>query len=453
MEKMVVIGGNAAGMSAATKVRRGDANLPITVFESSQFVTYGSCGLPYYISEDIKEYNDLVTFTPEFLKRERNIDVKIRHQVMEIDPREKFLGIKDLNTGEEFKQYYTKLVIATGASPVLPPIQGIGYKNIFTLRSVEDGIEIKQLLQSGKIKNVAILGAGFIGLEMAEAFRKRNIQVSVFEKLPQVLPQIDLELSAIIESELIKNGVKLYKNIEVVEFEASNDGKVKSLRLKDNRIFDADMVLLAVGVKPNTELAIKAGIQTGLKGCIVVDQYMRSSIPNVWACGDCTMTYNRITREPLFIPLGTIANKQGKIVGENVLGGQAVFPGVLGTQVTKIFDLFVASTGLTKEQALASGFEPVQATIKHWDRAGYYPGTQSIWVTIIMDKNHGKILGAQLVGSEGVAKRIDVFVTAITVGMTVYELNELDLAYAPSVSPVYDPILIAATIGIKAIKN
>jgi NADPH-dependent 2,4-dienoyl-CoA reductase/sulfur reductase-like enzyme len=247
MEKMIVIGGNAAGMSAAAKARRGDATLSITVFEQSSFVSYGSCGLPYYISDEIKEYSDLVAFTPDFFMQERNIDVKIEHQVTEINLKDKFVLVKDLRTGQELKYNYTKLVIATGASPIIPPIKGIDFKNIFTLRNVEDGVKIKQVLENEKINKVAILGAGFIGLEMAEAFSKRNIEASIFEMLPQILPQIDPDLSAIIEVELNKNGVKLYKNTEVIEFEAAEDGKVKSLRVGDNRVYDVDMVLVSLG--------------------------------------------------------------------------------------------------------------------------------------------------------------------------------------------------------------
>jgi len=256
-----------------------------------------------------------------------------------------------------------------------------------------------------------------------------------------------------VEKELSEKGVNLYKGTKVIGFESDDKGAVGSVVTEDHKGHETDMVLVAVGAKPNSKIAEEAGIKLGLKGAIVVDKYMRTSLPNIWACGDCTVTYNRITQEPVYIPLGTTANKQGKVAGENVLGGRATFPGVLGTQVTKIFDTFVASTGLTEEQAAAAGFKPLKVTIKHSDKAGNFPGKKPLYITIIIDKNKGKILGAQLVGSEGVAKRADVFVTAITAGMDVYELNELDLTYAPPVAPVYDPILIAAAMGIKALEK
>lgn len=452
MGGLVVIGGTAGGMSAAARARRGYPSLPITVFDRSGFVTYGSCGLPYYISDDIKDASELVAFTPEQLKQRRDIDVKTHHEVIEINPDEKYVKVKNLKSGEEFDQYYNRLVIATGATSIIPPIPGIDLENIVTLRNLDDGIKLKQLLAVENIKKVAILGAGFIGLEMAEALKKRNLEVVVFEMLPQILPQIDTELSNLVEDELRKNDVKLLKNTKVIGFEAS--GKtVSKIITEGNVAYDVDMVLVSVGVKPNTDIAKEAGIQTGLKGSIIVDRYMRTNVADIWACGDCVQSIHRVNQQPVYIPLGTTANKQGKIVGDNVLGGHVAFSGVMGTQVTKIFDIFVAATGLTQEQAVDSGFKAISATIKHIDRADYYPGNQPLYITITMDKNNGRILGAQLVGSEGVAKRVDVFVTAITAGMTVYELNELDLAYAPPVSPVYDPILISASVGIKAIES
>lgn len=453
MEGLVVIGGTAGGMSAAARARRGDASLPITVFDRSGFVTYGSCGLPYYISDDIKDHNELVTYTPAYLKQNRNIDVKIHHEVTHIDTLEKYIIVKDLKADKEFKQPYNKLVIATGASPMMPPIPGIDLENILTLRNIEDGVRIKELIKSGKIKKAAILGGGFIGLEMAEALRKQNIEVAVFEMLPQILPQIDGELLTLVEQDLDANNVKLFKNTKVIGFESSEDGKVSRVIVEGNRSYDVDMVLVSVGVRPNTDLAAKAGIETGLKGSIVVDEYMRTSLKDIWACGDCVQSYHRITKKPVYIPLGTTANKQGKIVGDNVLGGNTSFSGVMGTQVTKIFDTFVASTGLTEAEARAMGIDATSAIIKHSDKAGYYPGKKPIYIKITMDKPSGRVLGAQLIGSEGVGKRVDIFVTAITAGMTVYDMDELDLAYAPPVSPVYDPVLIAASVGIKTLEK
>lgn len=449
---LVVIGGTAAGMSAAARARRGDPSLSITVFERTGHITYGSCGLPYYIGDVIKDVNKLITYTPEYMKKERNIDVYTLHDVTDINTQEKYVKVKDLKSDDIFKQPYTQLVIATGAIPVVPKILGVEHKNIFTLRNVEDGLRIKELLSSGRVKRAAILGAGFIGLEVSEALRNWGIEVTVFEMLPAILPQIDEEFAILVEDELQKNSVKLYKNTKVVEFQASDENVIKILT-EDGRTFESDMVIASVGVKPSTALARNANISIGPLDGIAVDKYMRTSAPYVWAAGDCTETYNLVTRKPAYLPLGTTANKQGKIAGENVVGGSAAFPGILGTQVTKIFDTYVASTGLNEMSAKDAGIAAVSAKIVHTDKASYYPGSKYIHTKIVLDKNTAKIIGAQMTGSEGIGKRIDVFATAITAGMTAYQLNELDLAYAPPVSPVYDPVLIAASAGIKELEK
>ncbi|WP_213974050.1 FAD-dependent oxidoreductase [Tepidanaerobacter acetatoxydans] len=449
---LVVIGGTAAGMSAAARARRGDSSLPITVFERTGHITYGSCGLPYYIGDVIKDVNKLITYTPEYMKKERNIDVYTLHEVTNINTQEKYVKVKDLKSGDIFKQPYTQLVIATGAIPIVPKILGVEHKNIFTLRNIEDGLRIKELLSSGRVKRADVLGAGFIGLEVSEALRNWGIEVTVFEMLPAILPQIDKEFVALVEDELQKNSVKLYKNTKVVEFQASGKNVIKILT-EDGRTFESDMVIASVGVKPNTALAKNANISIGPLGGIAVDKYMRTSAPDVWAAGDCTETYNLVTRKPAYLPLGTTANKQGKIAGENVVGGSAAFPGILGTQGTKIFDTYVATTGLDEMSAKDAGIAAVSAKIVHTDKASYYPGSKYIHTKIVLDKKTAKVVGAQMTGSEGIGKRIDIFATAITAGMTAYQLNELDLAYAPPVSPVYDPVLIAASAGIKVLEK
>jgi NADPH-dependent 2,4-dienoyl-CoA reductase/sulfur reductase-like enzyme len=449
---LIVIGGTAAGMSAAARARRGDPSLPITVFERTGYITYGSCGLPYYIGDEIKDVRSLIAYTPEYMKKDRNINVNILHEVTEINAQSKYVTVKDLTTGKIFKQSYSHLMVATGAMPIIPPIPGIDNKNVFTLRNIEDGLRIKEYLSSRKVKRAAILGAGFIGLELAEALRNYDIEVLVFEMLPDILPQLDREFVGIIEEELQKNQVRLYKNTKVIGFETLGENGLR-IKTEDGGVFDSDMVIASVGVRPNTALAKSAGIETGFKGGIVVDKYMRTSVPDIWAAGDCTETHHLITKRPTYIPLGTTANKQGKIAGENILGGKATFPGVLGTQVTKIFEIYTAATGLNEAGAKDAGIETVSAKIRQSDKASYYPGSKPVHVKIILDKKSGKVLGAQMVGSESVGKRVDVFVTAITAGMTVYQINELDLAYAPPVAPVYDPILIAASAGIKALEK
>lgn len=451
-EHLVVIGGTAAGASAASRARKLDPSLPITVFEKTGFVTYGSCGLPYYIGKEIKDYSDLVTYTPEFLKEKRCLDVKIFKEVTAVDIKAKRVVVRDVqdpcNTEEVS---FSKLIFATGASPVIPPIKGINLKNVFTLRTIEDGINIKEHIDRGGVQRAAIIGGGFIGLEMAEALRNRGLDVYLFEMLPRILPQLDEQMSDIIQKELHDNGVHVYTGCSVNEI-MGQDGKVKEVITKDGDVFSADFVILSVGVRPNTSLAQKAGIETGLLGGILVNEYLQTSQPDVWACGDCVQMYDMILKEPTYVPLGTTANKQGKIAGENALGGKVVFPGVLGTQATKVFNLFIAATGLSEDRALQAGKEVVTNLISKNDRASYYPGHQQAYVKLILEKS-GKLLGAQILGSEGAALRINVLVTAISAGMDIKQLNELDLVYAPPVAPVYDPILIAASEGIKALKK
>lgn len=449
-EHLVIIGGNPAGMSAASKARRLESDIPITVFEKTGFVTYGSCGLPYYISDKIKDINELITYTPEYLKKEKNIDVKVFHEVTDIDLKEKKVIVKDLRKGIFFEQQFSNLIIATGASPVIPPLLRNELENVFSLRTVEDGIKIKNVLAENCFKTAAIIGAGYIGLEMAEALKELGINVMVFEMLPRILPQLDEEVVKYAEKELLDNGVEIYKNTKVSKLVGSDKNRVCQIITEDGKILSVDLVIVAVGVRPNSDLARKAGIKIGYKDAIVVDEFQRTNVPNVWACGDCVQTINLISKTPEYIPLGTTANKQGKIAGENVLGGKAKFPGVLGTQIIKIFSTYISTTGLSESKARTLGFNNIgTSTVITNDRASYYPGRRSGFIKVVFDTLSGKILGAQLAGSEAMAKRVNIFATAITAGMTVYDLSSLDFAYAPPVAPVYDPVIVAVSACVK----
>ncbi|MCR4430477.1 MAG: FAD-dependent oxidoreductase [Tepidanaerobacteraceae bacterium] len=450
---LAVIGGTAAGLSAASRARKLAPDMTIAVYERTGYVSYGSCGLPYYIGDVIHDHRELIAYMPEFLKKERNIDVKTHHEVVDIDLSKNVLMVRDLEKDALIETGFTDLIMATGASPVIPPLPGIDLENVFALRIVEDGIRIKNRIDGGEIKRAAIIGGGYIGLEMAEALKMRGLEVLLFEAMPKLLPSLDESFSDAVEKELTKNGVSVHKATAVKEIVGNREGKVCGIKTDNGQVFYADMVLVSVGVAPNSRLAKKAGIEVGYKEGIVVDDHMRTSAPGVWACGDCVQMYNLLTKKPTYIPLGTTANKQGKIAGENAAGGNATFKGVLGTQVIKVFDVFIASTGLTVESAAESGMEAICSRIVKNDRASYYPGNKNTHIHLILEKGTGKILGAQLMGGESVAQRINVFVAAIAAGFTVYRLNELDLAYAPPVAPVYDPILIAASEGIKALKN
>jgi NADPH-dependent 2,4-dienoyl-CoA reductase/sulfur reductase-like enzyme len=450
---LAVIGGTAAGMSAAIKTRSLIPDLSITVFERTNYVTYGSCGIPYYIGGEISDYNELITYTPTSLKKERNIEVHVGHEVTKIDLNKRIITIKDLQTGKMVNNIFKKLVIATGASPIIPNISGISSPLVHKVRTIEDALKIKNDVERGFVKKVVIIGAGFIGLEMAEALSKWNIEVILLEALPTILPRTNPMLVKIIEDEIAKNGIKLYTNTRANKVISDIKNKKAVVFTVDGKQFDANMIIVSIGVRPNSQIAETAGISIGKTGGIVVNEYMETNIDNIWACGDCVQMQHLISGEPCWYPLGPAANKQGKIVGENIAGGKVSFPNVLGTQVTKIFDLYVGMTGLSEIEAQKFGFDTALVEINHRDKASYYPNVQNMYIVMVINKSDGRILGVQLVGSILASIRIDVFATAITMGVTTRQLAELDLAYAPPMAPVYDPIIIAGIIGVKKLKR
>lgn len=450
-EKIIVIGGTAAGLSAASKAKREDPSLEVEVFEKSGYISYGACGLPYFVGGMIKEPDDLVSLTVEQMETKRKIPVHIHHEATLIDCENKTVLIKNLESGKESIHSYDKLVIATGATPVKPDITGVDAEGVYYLRTVEDGIRLKKAVRDGKKGKVAIIGGGFIGLETAGEMALSGLEVHIYELQPRFLPFLDENFSQTLLDELTGNGVYVHIGMRVEEL-LLDEGRVSGVRTSDGTITDVDFVLMSIGVMPNSGLAAAAGIKLGIKGSIVVDDEMRTSDPYVWACGDCAQMKNRITGSGCYIPLGTTANKQGRIAGSNVAGAHECFAGVLGSMVTKVFDLYISVTGLSVKQAEDAGYEPVTSIITKGDRASYYPGGRNNTICLILDKRSGKLLGAQAIGSESVSGRINVFATAITCGMNVSEINELDLVYAPPVAPVYDPILIAASQAMKKLQ-
>ena len=451
-ERLVVIGGVAAGMSAASRARRLRPDMEITVFEKSGFVSYGSCGLPYFISGIIKAPENLVVYDAKFFKEKRNIDVFVHHEVLKIFPAKRTILVKNLENGKEFEVGYDKLVIATGARAVKPNIKGIELKGIFTVRFLEDGIKIKEFISENSPRKALIVGAGYIGMEMAEALVSLGMDVTIVEQMPNILGTMDEEINEIVEQELQRNGVKLLKSVSVNEFIGEN-GYVKKSVLSNGQVIDAELVVVGAGIKPNSEIAKEAGIEIGKTGAIAVNQRMETNIPGIYSAGDCAEVYHLVLNRPVYIPLGTTANKQGKIAGENAAGGNAVFKGIVGTAVFKVFDLEVARTGISEKQAKSEGFDYVATLIAHGSRAHYYPGGSKIRVKLIADRKTGRLLGAEMVGKDGVAKRIDVFATAIHAKLSVDEISDLDLSYAPPFAPVWDPILIAANDLEKKIKR
>ncbi|HID33700.1 MAG TPA: CoA-disulfide reductase [Anaerolineae bacterium] len=443
--KLVVIGGVAAGMSAAARAKRRNKDLQITVYEKSGYVSYGACGLPYFIKGDIPRAEQLIVRTPEQFAKQ-GIKALVHHEVIDVDPKGHTVTVKNLETGETFQDRWDELLITTGAVAVKPPIPGLDLPGIFTLRTVEDGIAIREWIEKKHPWQAVVVGAGYIGLEMAEALAANGMYVDVVEMLPQVLPNMDEDMAALVQEELARHGVTLHLNSQVREFKG--DGRVQQV-IAGDKILNADIVIFSVGARANIPLAEKAGVAIGETGAIAVDDHQRTNAPHIWAAGDVAEAWHRVLNKPAYIPLGTTANKQGRIAGTNIAGGDEAFAGIVGTAVVKVFDLEVARTGLSEREAKDAGFDAASVTIKAPARAHYMPIHPPIHVKLVFEKGAKKLLGGQMVGEEGVAKRIDVIAAALYDGWTLYDLKNLDLSYAPPFAPVWDPILVAANVASK----
>jgi NADPH-dependent 2,4-dienoyl-CoA reductase/sulfur reductase-like enzyme len=448
----VIIGGVAAGMSAASKIRSLDREAPVMVFERGGFVSFAACGMPYLIEGKVPSSSELVVYDSRFFKEKRDIDVLVQQEVTKIDPASKTVSTRNVTTGEERQYHYAKLLIATGARAVLPPIKNSGLNGIFTLRALEDGIAIQSFINTAAPQRALIIGAGNIGMELAEAFTERGIRVTLVEKMPNILGSMDDEIDAVVEEELRNNRVTLIKSQAVTEFIGENS-RVKAAVLEGGETIETDVALIGAGIKPNSEVAREAGLELGQAGAIRVNERMETSIPDIYAAGDCAEVHHLVYHRNVYMPLGTTANKQGRVAGENMAGRISRFPGVVGTAIFKVFNLEVGRTGLTERDARREGLEYVTNVIEHNSRAHYYPGGSKIRVKLIAAKKSGQLLGAQMVGKEGVAKRLDVFATGLTTGMTVEEFSNLDLGYAPPFAPVYDPILVASSELLKKLKT
>lgn len=445
--KVLIIGGNAAGMSAASAVRRLSKESEIVVLEKDAYISYASCSLPYYISDDVKSVEKLFALTADEARRERGIDVRLFKEATEIDIEGKRVIAKDVKSGFLESYDFDKLVIATGASPIIPNFEGVNLKGIFTIRNINDGIAIKNFISDRRPKEAVIVGGGYIGLEMSESLRKRGLNVTVVEKMDRLLGTMEKEVSEKVESVLQKEGVTVMKNVSVKAF-YGKEGYVRSVALDSNEI-PCDIVILSIGVRPNSDLAKRAGIELGVAESIRIDNFMRTNYEDVYACGDCAEAIHLVTGKRVYIPLGTTANRQGRIAGENVAGKKTEFKGVLGTAMTKVFELEVARTGLSSIEAEREKMDFVKVTIEGSSRSKAYPSGKPILVTYIVERSSGMLLGAQLVGEEGVALRVDTVASCIYNRMTVYDVASIDLGYAPPFATVWDPILIAANEAIK----
>lgn len=441
-ERLVIIGGVAAGMSAASRARRLRPDLEILVFEKSGYVSYAACGMPYAISGQVESADNLVVYDAGFFKERRNIDVFLHHEATKINPQRKSVLVTNIETGTVFEFFYDKLLIAMGARPFVPPMKGLDIKGIFTLRQLEEGKAIIEYIRNKAPRKGLILGAGYIGMEMAESFRKQGLEVTVVEKMPGILGSMDDEIAGVVEAELTKHGVRLIKSRAIVEFNGT-DGHVNRAVLEDGEVLEADIALIGAGIRPNGELAGEAGIELN-KGAIIVNERMETSLPDIYAAGDCAEAYHRVLGRNAYIPLGTTANKQGRVAGENMAGGDAVFAGIVGTAIFKVFDLEVGRTGITEKEAIGEGIAYRTGVVEHISRAHYYPDAGKIKIKLVSSQDNGRLLGAQLAGREGAAQRTNIFAAAITAGMTTREAAGLDLGYAPPLAPGYDPVIVAA---------
>ena len=440
-KRTLIIGGVAGGATTAARLRRRDENREIIVFERGEYISYANCGLPYYIGDTIKSRDALLLQTPEAMKDKYNIDVRIKNEVLEIDPDAKKVIVKDLQTDKIYEESYDDLVIATGSSPLKPQILGIDHKNIFTLWNVNDMDNIKSYINENKISSAAVIGGGFIGLEMAENLDHANLEVTLIEMQNQVMAPLDLEMANLLHENIIANGVDLILNDGVKAFEDAGE-KIKIILTSGQEVI-VDMVVLSIGVKPNSELAAKANLALNAKKGIIVDEYLKTSADHIYAVGDVIEVDNFITKEKTMIPLAGPANKQARILADNLCGDQKKYHGSQGSAIAKVFDLNAASVGINEKQLKAmkkvKNKDYFTALINQKSHAGYYPGASNLTLKMIFDAD-GKIYGAQIVGQDGVDKRIDTLATTIRLKGTIYDLMELELSYAPPFSSAKDPV-------------
>lgn len=449
--KIAVIGGVAAGTSAAAKARRTDPEAEIVIFEKGSDISYAGCGLPYYISGIVGSRDDVVINSPEEFEEKYDVEIKIEHEVTQVLTEDKLLHFSDLSSGASGKYQYDSLIISTGAGPVNPPIPEIDLARIFNLRTVNDADKIKNTVKQEEINEVVIVGAGLIGLEMAEAFNHLGLEVTVVEKLSHVLPTFSGEAAAVVEEHLKEQGVRLIAGDGVDRFTGKE--KVETVVTETGREISADMVLTAMGIKPRISLASKAGIKTGAAGAIKINRKMETSISDIYAAGDCAESTELITGKSTWVPLGSTANKQGRVAGENAAGGSNFHKGITKTSITKIFNLTAARTGLNEKEARDAGFNPIIVKITAVSHAGYYPGAENIMLRGIFDRDTARLLGAEGIGKEGVDKRIDVLSSALYSKLTADDLFQMDLGYAPPYSTPKDPIAVLGMVADKKLKN
>ncbi|MCI9356444.1 MAG: FAD-dependent oxidoreductase [Lachnospiraceae bacterium] len=439
--KVVIIGGVAGGATAAARIRRLDENAEIIIFERSGYISYANCGLPYYIGGVITDPQDLTLQTPENFFQRFRIDIRVHHEATAIFPDKKTISVRNLETGEEFEESYDKLLLSPGAKPARPRLPGTDMDKLFTLRTVEDTLAVKEYIDKHHPKSAVLAGGGFISLETAENLRELGMEVTIVQRPRQLMNPFDPDMAAFIHAEMRRNGVKLALGHTVEGFE-EKDGGVDVL-LKDEPPLHADMVVMAIGVTPDTHLAKEAGLKLGLKDSILVNSRMETSGPDIYAVGDAVQVTHYVTKEDALIALAGPANKQGRIAADNICKGDSKYLGSQGSSVIKVFEMTAASTGVNETNAKKAGLDVDKVILSPMNHAGYYPGGRLMTMKVVFEKETYRLLGAQIVGYEGVDKRIDVLSTAIHAGMTAAQLKDLDLAYAPPYSSAKDPVNMA----------
>ncbi|MFJ2442998.1 FAD-dependent oxidoreductase [Streptomyces sp. NPDC087658] len=452
-ERMVVIGGDAAGMSAASQARRlrGPKELEIVAFERGHFTSYSACGIPYWVGGDVPERDALIARTPAE-HRERAIDLRMRTEVTEIDVARGRVRSRALDDGTESWTGYDELVVATGARPVRPALPGIDAPGVHGVQTLDDGQALLDTLAATEGRRAVVVGAGYIGVEMAEALLRRGYEVTVVHRGEQPMATLDPDMGRLVRAAMDGMGITTVGSAEVTAVRTGPDGRVRAVAAGDTE-HPADVVVLGIGVEPRTALARAAGLPLGEHGGLLTDRAMRvRGHGNIWAGGDCVEVLDLVSGLTRHIALGTHANKHGQIIGANVGGGSAIFPGVVGTAVSKVCDLEIARTGLREKDARRAGLPYVTATIESTHSAGYYPGAARMTVKMLAERRTGRLLGVQIVGRAGAAKRVDIAAVALTAGMTVERMVTLDLGYAPPFSPVWDPVLVAARRATAAVR-
>ena len=439
--KVVIVGGVAGGATAAARIRRLDEQAEIIVFERSGYISYANCGLPYYIGDVITDADDLTLQTPESFWKRFRIAMKVHHEVTAIHPERKAVTVQNLETGAVFDECYDKLLLSPGAQPTQPKLPGIGIDKLFTLRTVEDTFRIKEYINQYHPRSVVLAGGGFIGLELAENLREIGMDVTIVQRPKQLMNPFDPDMAAFLHAEMRKHGIHLAMGYTVEGFEGKNGGV--DVFLKDAAPIHADMVILAIGVTPESKLAKDAGLALGIKGSILVNDRMETSVPDIYAVGDAVQVKHYVTGEASLISLAGPANKQGRIAADNICGGDSRYAGSQGSSIIKVFNLTAAVTGINETSSRRAGLPVDSVILSPMSHAGYYPGGKVMTMKVVFERESFRLLGAQIIGYDGVDKRIDVLATAIHAGMKATELKELDLAYAPPYSSAKDPVNMA----------